>query len=447
MLCINGSIALDKEEMVHSKSPALGMILKGFPRISETFISNEILLLEKAGFKIHIFSMRRPRETFSHSNVKNIRASVDYLPETLLVQFPRFLFHNLLLAKQNPTIYWHVLKSAVLRLRQTRKLATIKHFLQAGYLVHKCLPKQNVVHFHAHFAHSPTSVAWFTSQLSGLPFSFTAHAKDIYTSDPKLLSEKINKSEFIITCTEHNKEYLNELENSRNTPIYRIYHGIDTELFNRREATTRPEPQPPYRLLTVARMTPKKGIPTVLEAIRILRDEGMPIKHFLIGDGDDRKHVLALIKDLNLENTSQWLGTLPHEKVLECYRQADLFVLGCEIALDGDRDGIPNVILESMAMGVPVVSTHISAIPEVISSHVTGLLVRPHAPEEMARSIKQLLTDINLRKKVIESARTRVLEEFDNRALIRDLAKVFAEKIPTFRHLSIPKSSDTSGLN
>ena len=431
--------------MVPSKSPALGMILKGFPRISETFISNEILLLEKAGFQIHIFSMRRPRETFSHNNVKNIRASVDYLPETLLVPLPRFLFHNLLLAKQNPTIYWHVLKSAVLRLRQTRKLATIKHFLQAGYLVHKFLPDQNVVHLHSHFAHSPTSVASFTSQLSGLPFSFTAHAKDIYTSEPLLLSEKINKSEFVVTCTKHNKQYLDGLSNSQNTPIYPIYHGIDTKLFNNRKEITPPET--PYRLLTVARITQKKGIPTVLKAIRILCDEGLSVKHILIGDGDERKSVLALMKNLKLEKISQWLGTLPHEKVLEFYRQADLFVLGCEIAPDGDRDGIPNVILESMAMGVPVVSTHISAIPEVIAGEATGLLVPSHSPEEMAKAIKRLLTDIELRKKVIQSARTRVLEEFDNRSLIRDLANVFADKIPTFRHLSIPKSSDRAGLN
>jgi len=445
MLCTNGSKALDKKKMVPAKPPALGMILKGFPRISETFISNEILLLEKAGFQIHIFSMRRPRESFSHSSVKNIRAAIDYLPETLLVPFPRFLYHNLLLARQIPTIYRQVLKSALLRFRQTRKLATIKHFLQAGYLVHKFLPDQNVVHLHAHFAHSPTSVASFTSQLSGLPFSFTAHAKDIYTSDPKHLGDKINKSEFVVTCTEHNKQYLDGLSNSQNTPIYRIYHGIDTKLFNNRKEITPPET--PYRLLTVARMTQKKGIPTVLEAIRILCDEGLPIKHILIGDGDERKHVLALMKDLNLENTSQWLGTLPHEKVLAHYREANLFVLGCEIAPNGDRDGIPNVILESMAMGVPVVSTQISAIPEVIADEATGLLVPPHAPEEMAKAIKRLLTDIDLRRKVIESARTSVMEEFDNRSLIRDLAKVFAERIPSFSHLSILKSSDdTAGL-
>ncbi|HIJ55366.1 MAG TPA: glycosyltransferase family 4 protein [Deltaproteobacteria bacterium] len=420
--------------MVPAKPPALGMILKGFPRISETFISNEILLLEKAGFQIHIFSMRRPRESFSHSSVKNIRASVDYLPETLLVPLPRFLYHNLLLAGQIPTIYRHVLKSAFLRFRQTRKLATIKHFLQAGYLVHKFLPEQNVVHLHAHFAHSPASVASFTSQLSGLPFSFTAHAKDIYTSDPKHLGDKIDRSEFVVTCTEHNKEYLAGIANSKKTPIYRIYHGIDTKLFNNRKEITPPET--PYRLLTVARITRKKGIPTVLKAIRLLCDEGFPIEHILIGDGDERKSVLALMKDLKLDNISQWLGTLPHVKVLAHYRQSDLFVIGCEIAPNGDRDGIPNVILESMAMGVPVVSTHVSAIPEVIADKASGLLVPPHAPEEMAEAIKRLLTDFELRKRVIESARTRVMEKFDNRLLIRNLASVFAKKIPAFSHLS-----------
>ena len=243
--------------MAPEKPPALGLILKGFPRISETFISNEILLLEKAGFKIHIFSMRRPRERFSHSSVKRINASVDYLPETFLVPLPLFFYHNILLAQQTPTIYRNVLKSAVQRFRQTRKPATLKHFFQAGYLVHKLLPDLNIVHLHSHFAHSPTSVASFTSQLSGLPFSFTAHAKDIYTSEPKFLSEKIDRSEFVITCTEHNKQYLNGLEKSGNTPVYRIYHGIDTEMFHNRKTVA--PPKPPYRLLTVARMTQKKN--------------------------------------------------------------------------------------------------------------------------------------------------------------------------------------------
>ena len=140
-------------------APLLGMILKGYPRISETFISNEILLLEELGFRIHLFSMRRPRETFSHASVSRIRAAVDYLPETLLRPLPRLIYHNALLARKIPKRYAVALKTAMRRFGRTRKPATFKHLLQAGYLVQRLLPEKNVVHFHAHFAHSPASVA------------------------------------------------------------------------------------------------------------------------------------------------------------------------------------------------------------------------------------------------------------------------------------------------
>ena len=174
-----------------SVQPALGMILKGYPRISETFISNEILLLEKLGFNIHLFSMRRARENFTHESVNRIRAQVDYLPETLVAPLPKFLYHNIQLAAQKPRSYASALKTAFRRFRRTHKSATFKHLFQAGYLVHKLLPGSRVTHLHAHFAHSPTSVAMFTGKLSGLPFSFTAHAKDIYTSNPRQLREKL----------------------------------------------------------------------------------------------------------------------------------------------------------------------------------------------------------------------------------------------------------------
>jgi len=183
------------------------MVLKGYPRISETFISNEILLLERLGFSIHLFSMRHPREPFTHHGVKEIRAAVDYLPERLLASLPRSLYHNFQLAVKKPRNYSRAFQTAVRRFLRTRKSATIKHLLQAGYLVNHFLPGRNVVHFHAHFAHSPTSVAMFASQLSGIPFSFTAHAKDIYTSNPEQLKEKISLARFVVTCTEYNRRY------------------------------------------------------------------------------------------------------------------------------------------------------------------------------------------------------------------------------------------------
>lgn len=409
--------------MNESRSPVLGMILKGYPRISETFISNEIFLLENLGFSIHLFSMRHPREPFCHESVKKIRAPVDYLPETLLPHLQRLLRYNVLLAKSRPLAYAKALKTALRRYLRTRKVATIKHLLQAGYLVYRLLPGSGVAHLHAHFAHSPTSVAMFASQLSGLPFSFTAHAKDIYTSDPRQLREKIERAQFVVTCTDYNGHYLKILSQRKPTPIHRIYHGIDTNLFSygKKDKNT----SSPYQIFTVARITTKKGLPTVYRALRHLCDQGIALHHTLIGDGDDRVRVLSLIKELGLSGVTSWLGTQPHRIVLDHYRHADLFVLGCEVAPNGDRDGIPNVFLESMAMGVPVVATKVSAIPEVLENEKTGLLVPPGQPEKMARAMVRLLTDTDLRKRVIPEARKRVIREFDNKALIGDLAFLY----------------------
>jgi glycosyltransferase involved in cell wall biosynthesis len=406
-----------------TKPPVLGMILKGYPRISETFITNEILLLEKLGFPIHLFSMRQPRENFSHEKVSHIKASVDYLPETLLAPLPKLLYHNILLVQKRPCEYKTAVKTAFRRFSRTRKSATIKHMLQAGYLVQHLLPKRSVQHLHAHFAHSPTSVALFASQMSGIPFSFTAHAKDIYTSDPRQLREKIALARFVVTCTEYNKRYLLAITNKEISNIYRIYHGIDTALFsgNKKEKKT----TPPYSILTVARLTEKKGLPTVYRALRLVYDKGFDIRHVLIGDGEDRQQILSLIKELGLDHITTWLGTQPHEVVLDHYRQADLFVLGCEVASNGDRDGIPNVFLECMAMGVPVVSTKVSAIPELIQNSKTGLLVAPGSPTEMAQAMIRLLTDKDLAHRIAREAQRCVVNDFDNKQLIHKLADVY----------------------
>ncbi len=417
--------------------PVLGMILKGYPRISETFISNEILLLEQLGFSVHLFSMRRPRESFSHESVQKIQADVDYLPESLLLPLPKLLYHNIQIAVNRPGAYREALKTALRRFSRTRRSATFKHLLQAGYLVNRLLPRRQIIHLHAHFAHSPTSVAMFAARLSGLPFSFTAHAKDIYTSDPEQLAEKIQFARFTITCTEYNKQYLENLSKTENTSIYRIYHGIDLNLFSAQ--TARREPTEPFKILTIARLTRKKGLHTVLKALRMLTDEGISIEHTLIGDGEERRTLLSLIRKLKLENIVRWTGTQPHDIVIDHYRKTDLFVLGCEIAPNGDRDGIPNVILESMAMGVPVVTSKVSAIPEVIEHEKTGLLVAPGQPEALARAIKRLLIDGPLRRTIVDNAREQI-RNFDNRVLARGLAEIYRERIPEFRHLNVMNS-------
>jgi glycosyltransferase involved in cell wall biosynthesis len=401
---------------------AIGYILKGYPRISETFISNEIYLLEQLGFSLHIFSMREPRESFTHESVNRIRAAVDYLPSTLLAPLPRLLYHNVKLARQRPKAYSEAFQLMITRFRRKKKVATIKHLLQAGYLVHALLPGKGVNHLHAHFAHSPTSVALFAHKLCGLPYSFSAHAKDIYTSDQGQLEEKIALAKFVVTCTEYNRRFLQGLA-TEGGAIYRVYHGIDGKLFSGQFEARKPSP--PYRILSIARLVEKKGLPTVFRALRTLLDRGYSLHYTLIGDGEERRTILRQLRSLGLETISTWLGTQPHYRVIDEYRKADLFVLGCEVAKNGDRDGIPNVFLESMAMGVPVVATRVSAIPELVEDGRTGLLVDPGEHGEMAQCMAKLLGDQQLRHRIIAAGRRRVGEEFDNRKLIHKLAEIF----------------------
>ena len=420
--------------MISRRRFFLGMILKGYPRISETFISNEIFLLEQLGFPIHLFSMRQPRENFTHQSVNRIQAAVDYLPETLLRPLPRLLYHNCRLAARRPRIYARALKKALQRFSRTRKSATLKHLFQAGYLVQHLMPGRQIIHLHAHFAHSPASVAMFTSILSGLPFSFTAHAKDIYTSDPRQLKEKASLANFVVTCTEYNRRHLMSLCSAKPVAIHRIYHGIDTRLFSL-SADGILKPAAPYQILTVARLVAKKGLPKVYQALKFMQDRGVAFNHNLIGDGEDREKILAVIKDLGLTAQTRWLGTQPHEVVLDYYRRAHLFVLGCEVAPNGDRDGIPNVLFESMAMGVPVVATRLSAIPELIENEKTGLLAPPGRPRELAEAMLKMLTDEALRARVIPAARQRVMQDFDNKVLIKQLADIYRSEISELRDI------------
>jgi len=409
------------------KRPVLGYVLKGYPRISETFISNEILLLEKMGFELHLFPMRRPRENFSHASVKKIKARVDYLPTELFADFCRLISPNIFLAVKRPSAYRRTLQISAEGIQKNKgtvaSLATLKHLLQAGYLTNNILLKErNIVHLHGHFAHSPTSVTQFASFLSGTPFSFTAHAKDIYTTDKKKLRRKIEHARFITTCTNYNEVYLKTVAGNSSTPIFCIYHGIDIDLFQPQGQTC---PVVPYQILTVARMTEKKGLPTLYKALKILYESEVQFHHTLIGDGDDREKILALISSLGLNSCCEWVGTQTHEKVLQHFSKSDLFVLPCEIAKSGDRDGIPNVLVESLAMGVPALSTEVSAIPEILLNDRTGITVPPSDPDQIAQAVKRMLTDHVLRRKLITNGRKYVEAEFDNRKWVEKLGNLF----------------------
>lgn len=401
----------------------LGMVLKGFPRISESFISTEILLLESHGIPIEIYSLRQPRENFSHGSVKKIKAPVTYMPEYVLPHWKTLLRTNTGLWQRLGSHYARCLAQAIRRAWDRKKTATLRHFLQAGHLTALRLTNGNVTHLHAHFCHTPTSVAFFASQLTGLPFSFTAHAKDIYTSEPDQLRRKIEAARFVVTCTRYNARYLRALSNG-NIPIHTIYHGIDPDFFT--FGTSSPS-APPYRILSIGRLVPKKGYDDLLKAMKLLDEAGLDFQLTHIGSGEIKDRIRAMIRDLGLGHRIRMLGTLPHEEVIEHYRQAHCFALACKIAPDGDRDGIPNVLVEAMAVGVPVVATNISAIPELVENGSTGVLVEPGNPPAMAQAVSDVLLHPDRYREQRDRARAKVEREFDNRLCVLQLYEIFKE--------------------
>ncbi|WP_147819451.1 glycosyltransferase [Salidesulfovibrio onnuriiensis] len=408
--------------MADTARTTLGMVLKGFPRISETFISNEIRLLETMGFRIHIFSMRQPREAFSHDSVKEIQAGVTYLPESMVRELPVLLWHTFMLLLERPGRFLSGLKLLFSRFASAPKKHTwLKHYMQAAFLVRKA-KGMGLAHIHAHFAHTPTTVGMYAAHFEGVPFSFTGHAKDIYTQDPVRILDKIERAKFLVTCTRYNKRHLTEMAGSLK-PVHCVYHGINLDLFspNGRSQTA----EAPYSVMTVARFVPKKGLDIILRALRKLRDKGLDFRYTLIGDGADRDKVLAQIEELGLGDVVDMPGTITHEQVIRHFETADLFVLGCRLAKDGDRDGIPNVVAESMAMGVPVASTNISGVPELVEHEKTGLLCESESVDGMAEVIERLLTDNALRQRVIPAAREKVSQVFNNKKLIEDLGNIY----------------------
>jgi glycosyltransferase involved in cell wall biosynthesis len=406
----------------------LGMILKGYPRISESFISTEILLLESLGIPIDIYSLRQPREDFSHEHIKHIKAPTTYLPEYVLPHWQTLLRSNTALRKLLGTHYTRCLAGAVRRAWERKKAATLRHFLQAGHLAATSLMHNSVTHLHAHFCHTPASVAYFASELTGLPFSFTAHAKDIYISEPEQLVRKIEKARFVVTCTGYNARYLKDLAESAGcpTPLHVIYHGIDLSFFNFAPARL---PGPPYRILSIGRLVAKKGYDTLLKSLKLLDLAGLDFQFTHIGSGEMKSQIIEMIRDLDLRHRVKLLGTLPHTEVLNHFRQAHCFALASKVAPNGDRDGIPNVLIEAMATGVPVVATRVSAIPELVEDGATGVLVQPDDPMGMAGAITDLLLHPERYEGHIVRARARVEKDFDNRNCVQRLHSLFKDAL------------------
>jgi glycosyltransferase involved in cell wall biosynthesis len=403
-------------------TPVLGYVIRMFPQVSETFIANEILGLERLGVQVRIFSYRRPQEDVRHECVQAIRAPITYLPDPLYSDVFGLAGAQQFLARSAPLRYNRVFRHAALETVRQVRLEPWQRLLQSAYLA-RLLKESDVTWLHAHFGHGATHVAMLASMLTGLPFSFTAHARDIYANaSPALLVSKMRAAQWVATCTAANQRQLQGLlPASLHSKVRLAYHGVDSALFS---PASEVAGSPPL-ILSVGRLVEKKGFPQLLAACRVLADKGVEFKCEIVGGGPERAHLEGLLDQLSLRSFVSLVGVLSQEQVAAKMRAAAVFALPCKVLPDGDRDGIPNVLLEAMASAVPVVTSPMASISEAVDSGRNGLLVGPENSHELAAAIELLLRDPGLRARLGAAGRTTVRERFELSRSAGRLAELF----------------------
>ncbi len=379
---------------MNPRKPLVGYLLKTFPKLSETFILNEMLELERQGVNLHVFSLRRPQDQNHHPAVSRLQAPVTYIP-SLLPEWQREEETQLLdclatwghrdFATLMATLQFYCDRPEDRRLNE---------FLQGVYLASE-MEQLGIDHLHVHFANIPAATAEIAKQLSGIPFSLTAHAKDIYLTDASALNRRLQAAEFTLTCTDYNRQYLEAIAGPA-CPIHLAYHGIDLSRFTPSSAVVPSATHEPLQILSVGRFCEKKGFPYLLAACHQLQETGIDFRCRIVGYGPLETALTTQIEELGLGDRVTLVGKLTQAEVIAEYRWADVFVLPCQVTDDGDRDGIPNVLLEAMAMGLPVISTAISGITELVKSGQNGLLVAEKNAPAIAAALEKLARDRTL---------------------------------------------------
>jgi len=395
----------------HEPAP-IAYILKKYPRLSETFILNELLELERQGVALRIFSLREPNDGIFHRDVERVRAEVTYIRWRRVLAMARA---HVRVFRRSSARYVEALRSALRR----RRFVSVQHFLKAAVIADH-VQREGVRHIHAHFASTGASVALDVHRLTGVPYSFTAHAKDIYRNDLDLdhLRVKLEQARFAVTVSDYNQRHLARLGGRR---VVRIYNGLDLHRF----VPNGGAPDEPPLVLAVGRLVEKKGFDVLIRACELLRADGVRFHCRIVGKGELARDLQALISALGLEQHVELAGPLPREKLLELFPRASVLAAPCVVGSDGNRDGLPTVLTEAMALKVPVVATAVTGIPELVEDGRTGLIVRERDPVALAAAIRRLIEEPETARRLAEAGRARVERDFDLHANVRELRTLF----------------------
>ncbi|MDA0674621.1 MAG: glycosyltransferase family 4 protein [Cyanobacteria bacterium] len=393
-------------------SPKIAYIVKRYPRYSETFIVNEILAHEAAGLDLHIFALRPPVDTHFQDKIARVRAPVTYLKKpaqgrmnpsvnTLTPNSGTYFWAELQEAAKVMPSLWAKLGDAA------GERASVVY--QAAWLAQE-VRQRGITHLHAHFGSVATSVARLAAHFADVPYSFTAHAKDIFHQDvePEDLRRKLRDAATVVTVSDYNLAYLQQQFGEDAAQVRRIYNGIDVG-----ELHYQPPSQRAPRILSVCRLVEKKGLTHLIDACALLRQWGCGFTCQIVGTGPMEGALRSRLTALHLNDWVDIVGPRPQGEVFELMQQAAVFAAPYVIGSDGNRDGLPTALLEAMALGTPCVATDVTGIPEIIRPGETGLLVPQGDGEALAIALRSLLTQPDLRTAIAHSARHLIETEFD----------------------------------
>jgi len=385
----------------------IGYVLKRFPRLSETFVLNEILALERQGVEIEIFSVLKPPREERHSLLSEVRAPVTYLPS--VSNLDRIQMMQGLSAA--PVSFAEAIGPGLegfgplFPAKTSQDVATL-HLKAAALAV--LAQQRGLYHLHAHFGSDATTVALLAGRLAGIGYSFTAHARDIFhtyaspEADNAMRRLKLREAKFTITVSDYNRAYLRELAPLAAPRIHRLYNGIDLNRFR-----PAPERRHPGLIVAVGRLIEKKGFGDLIAACAMMRDAGARFRCQIIGDGPLRGELAAAIDRAGLSDMVELTGPATQENLIAMMGRAAIATLSCVVSASGDRDGLPTVLLEGMALGLPVVTTTTSGGPEIVAHGETGLLVEPGDPASLAASLASLLAEPEAAARMGQAGRKR----------------------------------------
>ena len=404
----------EQQTAAQEPGPPIAVLLKGYPRLSETFIAQEILALQQRGFALRLVSLRHPTDRKRHPIHQEITAPLSYLPE-YLYQEPRRVLRGWRRARRLPGYAraWQVFVKDLWRDRTPNRL---RRFGQACVLAAEL--DADVQHLYAHFLHTPSSVARYAALMRGLSWSASAHAKDIWILPDWEKREKLAEADWVVTCTACGANHLRALAPQPGR-VKLAYHGLDLARFAAPEVAAPSgqnrdghSPATAVRLLSVGRLVEKKGYGDLLRALAALpADLHWRLSH--IGGGPLSGDLQRLAEQLGLAERITWHGPQAQAEVLAAYREADLFVLASLVAKSGDRDGLPNVLMEAQSQGLACLATAVAAIPELIDDGVSGTLVPPGEPAALAEALARLIAAPALRVRLGRAGQARVRSDFD----------------------------------